>query len=144
MKKETKTKPVKKDKIESLSSRNCDNFRLQLKAIQKPIVNLHKEHEVMIIDGYAGTAKDFMQIYRAMEGLISSEFQEVIFIRTIVEASEQKLGFLPGDEKDKTAPYLEFFYDHMRDMLNPNVQSSCSRKTQPALLPAAEDMVHPG
>jgi len=117
----SKTTKPKGEKIESFSSKNCDNFKLELKAIQKPIVNLHKEHDIVILDGYAGTAKDFMQMYRAMEGLISKEFEEVIFMRTIVEASDQKLGFLPGDEKDKTAPYLEIFHDQMKGMLKPHV-----------------------
>lgn len=127
-----KVTPVKKESVkkESFSSRNCDNFRLELKVIQKPIVNLHKQFEIVILDGYAGTAKDFMQMYRAMEGLISGEFAEVIFMRTIVEASEQKLGFLPGDEKDKTGPYLEIFHDQMKGMLNHNVFEKLKSKVR--------------
>lgn len=108
-------------KAESISSRNSDNFKLQLKEIQKPIVNLHREHDIVILDGFAGVGKDFLQIYRAMSGLINEEFTEVIFMRTIVEATSEKLGFLPGDEKDKTQPYLEIFYEQMRSMLKPHV-----------------------
>ena len=114
-------KTLSSSKFESISSRNSDNFRLELKDIQKPIVNLHRENDIVILDGYAGTAKDFMQVYRAMSGLIQGEFTEVIFMRTIVEATSSKLGFLPGSEDQKLEPYLEIFYDQMRGMLKPAV-----------------------
>jgi len=114
-------KRKKEDNPESFSSRNADNFKVELKAIQKPVVNLHRENDIVILNGYAGTAKDFMQVYRAMSGLITKEFEEVIFMRTIVEATSSKLGFLPGTEDSKTAPYIEIFYDQMRTMLKPHV-----------------------
>lgn len=119
----TQRKLAKKKPLEenSISSKNSDNFRLQLKDIQKPIVNLHRENEIVILDGFAGTAKDFMQVYRAMSGLINKEFEEVIFMRTIVEATSSKLGYLPGDENAKLEPYLEIFYDQMKSMLKPHV-----------------------
>lgn len=113
-----KKKPTEEN---SISSKNSDNFRLELKDIQKPIVNLHRENEIVILDGFAGTAKDFMQVYRAMSGLINKEFEEVIFMRTIVEATSSKLGYLPGDENAKLEPYLEIFYDQMKSMLKPHV-----------------------
>ena len=116
-----KAKPAKGEKLESFSSKSVDNFKSEPKAIQKPIINLHKGNDIVILDGFAGTGKDFMQMYRAMEGLISKEFEEVIFMRTIVEATENKLGFLPGSEEDKTKPYLEIFHDQMKGMLKPHV-----------------------
>lgn len=123
-------KAIKGVKLESLSSKNIDNFKLEPTAKQKPIINLHKEYDIVILDGFAGTAKDFMQMYRAMEGLISKEFEEVIFMRTIVEATESKLGFLPGDEKAKTDPYLEIFHDQMKAMLKPHVFERLKNKVR--------------
>lgn len=108
-------------KSESVSSKNSDNFRLQLKDIQKPVVNLHRENDITILLASPGNGKDFMQIYRAMSGLISKEFEEVIFMRTILEATSSKIGYLPGSEDIKFQPYLEIFYDQMRDMLKPAV-----------------------
>ena len=108
-------------KIESLSTKNSDNFSLQLKDIQKPIVNIHRENDIVVILAPPGSGKDFMQVYRAMSGLISKEFTEVIFMRTIVEATNSKIGFLPGSEDDKVKPYIEIFYDQMKDMLKPSV-----------------------
>jgi phosphate starvation-inducible protein PhoH len=118
------------NKIESISSRNSDNFKVELKDIQKPIVNLHRENDIVILDGYAGVGKDFIQVYRAMSGLINKEFEEVIFMRTIVEATSSKIGFLPGSEEDKLAPYLEIFYDQMRGMLKPVVFDRLKNKVR--------------
>lgn len=132
-----KREPKKKEKVvehgltsNSISSRNSDNFTVQLKDIQKPIVNLHRENDIVILDGFAGVGKDFIQIFRAMSGLISKEFEEVIFMRTIVEATSSKIGFLPGSEDDKLMPYLEIFYDQMRGMLKPAVFDRIKNKVR--------------
>jgi phosphate starvation-inducible protein PhoH len=109
-------------KIEhEFSSKNSDNFRLELKDIQKPIVNQHRENDIVVVLAPPGSGKDFMQVYRAMSGLINKEFTEVIFMRTIVEATNSKLGYLPGSEDDKVKPYIEIFYEQMKDMLKPHV-----------------------
>ena len=71
------------NKLESVSNKNSDNFKLELTDIQKPIVILHRQNDIMILTGAPGTGKDFMQIYRAISGLISKEFEEVIIMRTI-------------------------------------------------------------
>lgn len=114
-------KRKKEDNPEAISSRNSDNFRLQLTDIQKPIVNLHRENDIVILMASPGSGKDFMQIYRAMSGLINKEFEEVIFMRTILEATSSKIGFLPGDENSKVKDYLEIFYDQMKEMLKPHI-----------------------
>lgn len=116
------------NKIESISSKNSDNFKLELKDIQKPIVNLHREHDIMILTGAPGTGKDFMQIYRAISGLLSKEFEEVIFMRVILEATSSKLGFLKGDENQKMQPYLEVFQEHVKSMIKPNVYERIKNK----------------
>jgi phosphate starvation-inducible protein PhoH len=120
----------KKENLEAVSSRNKDNFRLQLTELQKPIVNLHRENDIVILLASPGSGKDFMQVYRAMSGLINKEFEEVIFMRTILEATSSKIGFLPGDEKSKEAPYLEIFYDQMRSMLKPAVYERLKTKVK--------------
>jgi phosphate starvation-inducible protein PhoH len=123
-------KTLTSSSVESISTRNSDNFRLHLKDIQKPIVNLHRENDIVVLLGGAGNGKDFMQIYRAMSGLLSKEFEEVIFMRTILEATSSKLGYLPGDEASKEAPYLEIFYDQMKSMLKPAVFERLKKKVR--------------
>lgn len=108
-------------KVESISSRNADNFKLELTELQKPIVNQHRESDLVILTGAPGTGKDFMQIYRAISGLVNREFEEVIFMRTILEATSSKLGFLKGDEDDKLKPYLELFHEHVKTIVKPHV-----------------------
>lgn len=127
-KRETKKQPKAVDKTltsskieHEFSSKNSDNFRLELKEIQKPIVNSHRENDIVVVLAPLGSGKDFMQVYRAMSGLINKEFTEVIFMRTIVEATSSKLGYLPGSEEDKVKPYIEIFYEQMKDMLKPHV-----------------------
>ncbi len=115
-------------KIESISNRNADNFKLELKDIQKPIVNLHRENDLVILLGAPGNGKDFMQIYRAISGLLSKEFEEIIFMRTILEATSSKLGFLKGGEDDKLKPYLEVFHDHIKAMVKPAVYERIKNK----------------
>jgi len=115
-------------KLESVSTKNSDNFKLELTDIQKPIVNLHRQNDIMILTGAPGTGKDFMQIYRAISGLISKEFEEVIFMRTILEATSSKLGFLKGDEDSKLQPYLEVFQEHVKSMVKPHVYERIKNK----------------
>jgi phosphate starvation-inducible PhoH-like protein len=115
-------------KIESISTKNSDNFKLELTDIQKPIVNLHRQNDIMILTGSPGTGKDFMQIYRAISGLISKEFEEVIFMRTILEATSSKLGFLKGDEDSKLQPYLEVFQEHVKSMVKPHTYERIKNK----------------
>lgn len=116
------------NKLESVSTKNSDNFKLELTDIQKPIVNLHRQNDIMILTGAPGTGKDFMQIYRAISGLISKEFEEVIFMRTILEATSSKLGFLKGDEDSKLQPYLEVFKEHVKSMVKPHVYERIKNK----------------
>ena len=116
------------NRIESMSTKNSDNFKLELIAIQKPVVNLHRQNDIMILTGSPGTGKDFMQIYRAISGLISKEFEEVIFMRTILEATSSKLGFLKGDEDSKLQPYLEVFQEHVKSMVKPHVYERIKNK----------------
>jgi phosphate starvation-inducible PhoH-like protein len=65
-----------------------------------------------------------------MSGLINKEFEEVIFMRTILEATSSKIGYLPGNEDVKFEPYLEIFYEQMRGMLKPAVFERLKNKVR--------------
>lgn len=123
-KRETTGRKTAKRKATSeheFSTKNSDNFTLNPTDLQKPIINLHREHDMVILLASPGNGKDFMQIYRAMSGLINKEFTEVIFMRTVMEATSSKIGYLKGSEDDKVKEYLEIFYDQMKGMLKPHV-----------------------
>lgn len=119
---------VKKEKIVdatlSLSS-SINTIKAQLKPHQKPVANFLRENNISIVLGEAGCAKDFVQMFRALEGLQEGEFKKIIITKPIVELGKS-IGFLPGLE-EKLEPYEKSFYDIIskilgRDNIN-NVKS---------------------
>ena len=70
--------------------------------------------------GPAGTGKTYLAVAAGISMFLSGEVERLIFCRPAVEAGE-RLGFLPGDMKDKVDPYLRPIYDALHDMLPPDV-----------------------
>lgn len=102
---------------EKITTKNSGLFRLELKPIQKPVVNFLKQNEISVLIGEAGTAKDFCQLYRAVDGLYHKEFQKLVFMKPMVEVGKS-MGFLPGDENDKLSPYEQSFKANLIKMVN--------------------------
>lgn len=99
------------------STVNTNIFKMGLKPIQKPVVNFLRSNEISILVGDAGTGKDFCCMYRAIEGLIKGEFEQIVIIKPIVEVGKG-IGFLPGEISDKVAPYQKSFYENLNRMLD--------------------------
>ena len=76
-----------------------------------------KESEITISTGPAGTGKTFLAVAVALTMLLEKKIERIILSRPAVEAGE-RLGFLPGDMKDKVAPYLRPLYDSLYDLLD--------------------------
>lgn len=112
-------KPTTKKVVESkgFNSKNSGLFRLELKDIQNPVVNFLKQNEISVLVGEAGTAKDFCQLYRAVDGLHHKEFENLVFMKPMVEVGKS-MGYLPGDEKDKLSPYEQSFKANLIKMVN--------------------------
>ena len=83
---------------------------------QKKLVEEGEENDLLIAVGPAGTGKTYTAIAMAVKALKEREVKRIILTRPAVEAGE-KLGFLPGDYKDKLDPYLQPLYDALRDMI---------------------------
>src|SRR5665811_868929 len=83
---------------------------------QLQLVNDYKINDLIIAEGPAGTGKTYTSIALAVRALKEREVKKIILTRPAVEAGE-KLGFLPGDMKDKLDPYLQPLYDALHDML---------------------------
>ncbi len=83
---------------------------------QKILVDDGKSNDLLIAVGPAGTGKTYTAIAMAVKALKEREVQRIILTRPAVEAGE-KLGFLPGDFKEKLDPYLQPLYDALRDMI---------------------------
>ena len=83
---------------------------------QQNYLGLLRSNEVVFGLGPAGTGKTYMAVARAVEAMKKREVERVILSRPAVEAGE-RLGFLPGDMKDKVDPYLRPLYDALYDMM---------------------------
>ena len=83
---------------------------------QQRLVDAFHEHDMVFAVGPAGTGKTYLSIALAVKALKEKTARKIILSRPAVEAGE-KLGFLPGDMKDKIDPYLQPLYDALEDML---------------------------
>ncbi len=84
---------------------------------QKNYVYALKESEIVISTGPAGTGKTFLAVAIALTMLLEKKIERIILSRPAVEAGE-RLGFLPGDMRDKVDPYLRPLYDSLYDLLD--------------------------
>lgn len=85
-------------------------------ANQGLLVKAFRENDLTFALGPAGTGKTYIAIALAVKALKNKEVRKIILSRPAVEAGE-KLGFLPGDMKDKIDPYLQPLYDALEDMI---------------------------
>lgn len=83
---------------------------------QQALVNTFHKNDLTFALGPAGTGKTYVAIALAVKALKNREVKKIILSRPAVEAGE-KLGFLPGDMKDKIDPYLQPLYDALEDMI---------------------------
>jgi phosphate starvation-inducible PhoH-like protein len=83
---------------------------------QKHYLQTLNKHEVVIAVGPAGTGKTYLGVLFAVAQLKKNYVKKIILVRPVVEAGE-KLGFLPGDLKEKIDPYLIPLYDALNDCL---------------------------
>tara|TARA_Y100001970_G_scaffold246858_1_gene315110 strand:- start:2110 stop:3027 length:918 start_codon:yes stop_codon:yes gene_type:complete len=84
---------------------------------QKKYVRALRESEIIISAGPAGTGKTFLAVAVALTMLLEKKIERIILSRPAVEAGE-RLGFLPGDMREKVDPYLRPLYDSLYDLLD--------------------------
>ena len=84
---------------------------------QKDYVRALKESDIIISAGPAGTGKTFLAVAVALTMLLEKKIEKIILSRPAVEAGE-RLGFLPGDMREKVDPYLRPLYDSLYDLLD--------------------------
>lgn len=85
---------------------------------QQLLVKLYDENDLLFAVGPAGSGKTYTAIALAVRALKNKEVKRIILTRPAVEAGE-KLGFLPGDMKEKLDPYLQPLFDALNDMIPP-------------------------
>lgn len=93
-------------------------IKAELKEIQKPIVKQLRQKEVSIITGQAGSAKDFLSMYCAIEYILDkgSKYDKIVVTKPIVEIGKS-MGFLPGLLEEKVEPYRKSFDDIVNTIL---------------------------
>jgi len=85
-------------------------------AVQKKYIEALKSKEIIMALGPAGTGKTYLAVAVAITMLLDKKIDKIILSRPAVEAGE-RLGFLPGDLKEKVDPYLQPLYDSLYDLL---------------------------
>ncbi len=85
---------------------------------QRKLVALYDKCDLLFAEGPAGSGKTYTAIALAVRALKERQVRRIILTRPAVEAGE-KLGFLPGDMKEKLDPYLQPLYDALNDMIPP-------------------------
>ena len=83
---------------------------------QQLLVDAYEDNDLLFAIGPAGSGKTYTAIALAVRALKNREVKKIILSRPAVEAGE-KLGFLPGDMKEKIDPYLQPLYDALQDMI---------------------------
>ena len=83
---------------------------------QQRLIEAYEKNDMVFAVGPAGTGKTYLSIALAVKALKEKTAKKILLSRPAVEAGE-KLGFLPGDMKDKIDPYLQPLYDALEDML---------------------------
>ena len=112
-----KGNPTKNDAVKDVVVYNISGKPIKSRnANQQRLVDLFEEKDMVFAVGPAGTGKTYLSIALAVKYLKEKRARKIILSRPAVEAGE-KLGFLPGDMKDKIDPYLQPLYDALEDMM---------------------------
>ncbi|MBO5314235.1 MAG: PhoH family protein [Prevotella sp.] len=112
-----KGKKTKEDSIKDAIVYNISGKPIKCRnANQQQLADSFENNDMIFAIGPAGTGKTYLSIALAVRALKDKRVKKIILSRPAVEAGE-KLGFLPGDMKEKIDPYLQPLYDALEDMI---------------------------
>ena len=94
-------------------------FKRELTDRQKQFLALasDKNAKIIFVSGPAGTAKTYLSIFHALTMINEKRVSDLVYIRSAVECSDAKLGFLPGEADEKMTPYIQPLLDKMAELL---------------------------
>lgn len=95
---------------------------------QKHVNNLLIEYPLVFVQGYAGTGKTSGILHHFCREYMNDKSKKIIVIRTPVEAGPDKIGFLPGDEKDKLEPHFASATDILKEFLGNKFESDLGKR----------------
>ena len=112
----------------SLIVHQNDKIRRPLLIKQRPDLTIKQKEflklaldntvKVILLSGPSGSSKSFLAVLASLELLNLKKVSDLIYIRSIVESSDNKMGFLPGDASEKLSPYLEPLVEKLEEMLD--------------------------
>ena len=116
---------VKRDNSPVVSQRpklkhNLKIFQREFTETQKRFLELvfDKNTKMVFVSGPAGTAKTYLAVYAALTLIDQKRMSDIIYVRSVVESSDAKLGFLPGEMDEKMAPYIDPLLDKLEELLS--------------------------
>jgi phosphate starvation-inducible PhoH-like protein len=126
----------KQDKSPKIHQRDKFKEELKIKELnwtdkQKEFIKLalDKNLKTILVNGPAGTSKTLLSVYCALQLLKEKKISEIIYIRSPVESSDSKIGFLPGDVDEKLQFYNLPFSDKLEELLyKPQIESLNSQE----------------
>jgi phosphate starvation-inducible PhoH-like protein len=114
-KKDTSPKVHQNEKIKE--SVRIDERQLTPKQIELLNLLQNKTTKLVFISGPAGTAKTYTSILAGLTLLNHKRVSEIVYVRSLVESSDNKLGFLPGEMDEKMSPYIQPLIDKLEELL---------------------------
>jgi len=97
---------------------------IQIKSVeltekQKELINIltNKNSKLVFISGPAGTSKTYTSVLSGLNLINDKRVSEIIYVRSAVESSDSKLGFLPGEMDEKMSPYVQPLIDKLEELL---------------------------
>jgi len=94
-------------------------FERELNEKQKQFIDiaLDKNTKLIFVSGPAGTSKTYISIYAVLKLLNLKKISDLLYLRSAVESSDSKLGFLPGEASEKMAPYIQPLLEKLSELL---------------------------
>ena len=114
-KKDTSPKVHQNEKIKE--SVRIDERQLTPKQIELLNLLQNKTTKLVFISGPAGTSKTYTSVLAGLNLINQKRVSEIVYVRSIVESSDSKLGFLPGEMDEKMSPYIQPLIDKLEELL---------------------------
>lgn len=115
--KKSDTSPKVHQNTKIRESINIDERTLTPKQIELLELLKNKNTKCVFISGPAGTAKTFTSVLAGLHLVNQKRVSEIVYVRSIVESSDSKLGFLPGEMDEKMSPYIQPLIDKLEELL---------------------------
>lgn len=108
---------------------------LTIKQKQFLDIALDKTTKVMFVSGPAGTSKTYMSILAALTLMNQKRVSDLLYLRSAVESSDSKLGFLPGEANEKMAPYIQPLLEKLSELTNKSTIDSLQKEERLESIP---------